>query len=261
VVEPDGLVAQVGGEPHRVGHEGDGRPLTAKPVEVIEALALELLVAHGDDLVDDEDFRVEIDGDGEPEPHVHPGGVDLDGRVDEVADVGELDDLVDRRVDLALAHPEDRPVEVDVLASGELPVKARTEFQERGDTAVHQQPSRCGPVDAGEDLEHGRLAGAVVADEAEGRAAGDVEAHVVESLEVRGTARAPPDEALLQRVPPLAVEGELLGDVLHPDRRVAHSCSPRSAPRRWKVHDAHPSATRVQTTTLTQAPRSPTVRS
>ncbi len=44
--------------------------------EVVEAPALELLVAHRDDLVDDEDLRVDVDGDGEAEPHVHAARVD-----------------------------------------------------------------------------------------------------------------------------------------------------------------------------------------
>ncbi len=70
-------------------------------------------------------LRLEVRGDGEGEPHVHAARVALDRRVDELLDFRERDDLVELTVDLALAHSEERAVEVDVLPARELAGESR----------------------------------------------------------------------------------------------------------------------------------------
>ena len=52
-------------------------------------------VADGEHLVDEQDLRLEVRGDREREPHVHPARVALHRRVEEPLDLGELDDLVE----------------------------------------------------------------------------------------------------------------------------------------------------------------------
>ena len=63
--------------------------------ELVEALVREALVADGEHLVDEQHVGIDVDRDGEPEPHVHAGRVRLHRRVDEVLELGELDDLVE----------------------------------------------------------------------------------------------------------------------------------------------------------------------
>ena len=60
-----------------------------------QAAALELGVAHGEHLVDQQDVGVEVRGDGERQPQVHARRVPLHRRVEEPLDPGELDDLVE----------------------------------------------------------------------------------------------------------------------------------------------------------------------
>ncbi len=60
-----------------------------------DAPLLELRVADAEDFVDDQHVRVEVRRDREAEPRVHPRRVALDRRVDELADAGEVDDLVE----------------------------------------------------------------------------------------------------------------------------------------------------------------------
>ena len=83
-----------------------------------------------------QDLGLEVRRDGEREPHVHAARVALDRRVEEPLDPGELDDLVELASDLGRAHAEDRAVEVDVLAAGELGVKAGADLEQRADAAV-----------------------------------------------------------------------------------------------------------------------------
>ena len=56
----------------RVGDEDDGPSVLLELSDAIEALSLEPLVAHCEDLVDDQDVRVDVDRHGEAQAHVHP---------------------------------------------------------------------------------------------------------------------------------------------------------------------------------------------
>jgi hypothetical protein len=55
-----------------VGDEEDGLAPPAELADLVEALVDEGLVPHRQDLVDEENVRVHVDGDGEAEPHVIP---------------------------------------------------------------------------------------------------------------------------------------------------------------------------------------------
>ena len=71
------------------------RPCFGDLVHLPQRLALEGGVADGEHLVDEQDLRLEVGGDGEGQPHRHPARVALDRRVEERLDLGELDDLVE----------------------------------------------------------------------------------------------------------------------------------------------------------------------
>ena len=109
----------------RVRDERDGLTLLAKREDAVDALALKGLVADREDLVEEQDLRVHVDGDRETEPHVHARGVRADRQVDEALQLAELDDLVEAAVDLVLLEAVDRRAEVDVVAAGEVLVEAR----------------------------------------------------------------------------------------------------------------------------------------
>src|SRR5205823_9648513 len=107
-----------------------------------EAFPLKCLVADGEDLVEEQDVRVEVRGDGETESHVHPRRIRPDGHVEELAELGEGNDLVEALVDVTSRQPVDRAVHVDVLAPGEVGVEARAEPEQRTDVASHLEPAR-----------------------------------------------------------------------------------------------------------------------
>src|SRR5207247_3580253 len=99
--------------------------------------------------------------------------------IEEGADAREVDDAVEARVDLAPREAEHDAVDVDVLAPGDLRMKARAELDERGDAAVHADAPRGRLEDAGDELQQRRLPGAVAPDDAEGLAAIDGERHLL----------------------------------------------------------------------------------
>ena len=147
------------------------RPAPDDLAHLAEALALEGRVADREHLVDDQDLRLEVRGDGEREAELHAARVALDGRVDEPLDLRELDDLVELALDLPPLHAEDRAVEEDVLAPGQVGVEARADLEQRSGAAPHACLARRRVGDAREDLQERGLAGAVAADDPEHLAA------------------------------------------------------------------------------------------
>ena len=113
------------------------RPSSWNGPHALEALLLERLVADREHLVDEQDVGLDVDGDGEAEAHVHARRVVLHRRVDELLELGEGDDLVEARLDVALGQAEDRAVEVDVLAPGELGVEAGAQLEQRRHPPAH----------------------------------------------------------------------------------------------------------------------------
>ena len=86
-----------------MGDQEDRLAAAPELAELVEALVREAFVADGEHLVDEQHVGIDVDGDGEAEPHVHAGRIGLDRRVDELPQLGEVDDLVEALLDLALA--------------------------------------------------------------------------------------------------------------------------------------------------------------
>jgi len=84
--------------------------------KLVETLVGEPFVADGEHFVDQQHVGVDVNCNGEPEAHVHPGRVGLHRRVDELAQLGKVDDLVESLLDFTLGQAEHDAVDEDVLA-------------------------------------------------------------------------------------------------------------------------------------------------
>src|SRR5690606_33713315 len=104
-------------------------------------------------------------------------------RLEELLDLAEGDDLVELEGDLLAAHAQDGPVEVDVLAPGQLGVEAGADLQQGTDAAVDLGPAAGGFGDLRQDFEQRALAGPVAADDAHDLAAFHLERNVLEGVE------------------------------------------------------------------------------
>src|SRR5207253_4398000 len=109
----------------------------------------------------------DMDGDREPEPHLHPGRVRAHGKVDEAIELREVHDLLEPFVDHAALEAVDRPAQVDVLTTGEVRVEAGAELEQRADGAANLDSSGRRAEDAGDQPEERRLARAVPAHESD----------------------------------------------------------------------------------------------
>src|SRR5258708_4882482 len=100
--------------------------------------------------------------DGEREPNVHAAGIALDRRIEELLDLGEIDDLVELLVDFVPAHAQDGAVEKDILAASKFWMKAGADFEEAADAAAQVDGSTGGLGDARQNLEQRRFTGPVM---------------------------------------------------------------------------------------------------
>ena len=125
-------------------------------------------------------------GDGKGQAHVHPRGVALDRRVQEFLDLGEGDDLVEFAVDLDLPHAQDGAVEIDILPARKLRMKARPHLKQRGDSSPQPDGALGRLCDPAEDLEQGRFARTIPADEPDDLPPLDVKRDIPQGPECRG---------------------------------------------------------------------------
>ena len=214
-----------------MAHQHDRRSRRLQLMELLTRLRLEVRIPHREDLIDHQDVGTGMDRHREPQPHIHAAGVVLHRVVDEAGHSREFDDLVELRVDVVLGHPQDRAVQVDILASAELRVESGADFEHRRQAPLGDDLPLIGLEDSGDALQQRRLAGTVMPHETEGRAPGHLKGDAVDSLEVlRLRATALQDRAL-QRLIAVMVDAERLRDVLDADGGVRHHSS--STIRAW----------------------------
>ncbi len=235
-VEPDRFIAEPFDERQRMGNEQNRLAAPAEFAELVETLVRKAFVANGKDFIDEQHVRIDVDRDGETQAHVHAGRVRLDRRVDEVAQLGKLDDIVEAVLDLFLGQAQHDPVDKHVFASRDLGMKSGAEFDERRDAAFDDDRPEGRLRDPRDQLQRGALAGAVAADHAKGRALRDSERDIGQRRERLAWAQIASDAPLQQR----ALEGgEMaaavlpvhLRDVIQLDRR-SHTDSANESRRR-----------------------------
>jgi hypothetical protein len=224
VIEPQGLVAEALHQSERVRDEENGLVPTLELGKFVEALVREALVPDGEHLINKQHVGIDVNRNSEAEPHVHPGRIGLDGRVDEVRELGEVDDFVEALLDLSAGESQHDAVDEDVLAPGNLWMKPRAEFDECRNPAVDPNGAAGRLGDARDDLEGRALAGSVPADDTERLALQHGTRHVLEREERLGWLKIAQEAALQERAlqrgeVPAAVPAVDLGDMNELDRR------------------------------------------
>ena len=171
-VQPQRRVAEPLDKGQRMRDQENRLPAAAKLRELVQALVGEAFVADRQHFVDEQHVGIDVNRHGEPEPHVHARRVGLHRGVDELAQLGKIDNLVEALLNLPLRQAEHDAVDEDVLAAGDLRVKSGAELDQRGNPPVdpYRPAGRLG--DAGDELQRRALARPVPADDAEGRPRG-----------------------------------------------------------------------------------------
>ena len=150
-----------------VTHEKHGAPRARNLADFAQAFLLKGRVADGEHLIDQQNLRLQMRGHREGKPHAHPDGITLHGCVDEFLDAGKRHDFIELPRDLGARHAEDRAVQEDVVASREIHVKTRPDFQQRRDAPAHFHLSATRRSDARDNFEQRGFPRAIPPEEAE----------------------------------------------------------------------------------------------
>ena len=129
--------------------------------------------------VDEENLRFEVCGHGECQTDIHSAGVAFHWGVDESVESGERENLFELSIDFRFPHSEKRAVQINVIASRQVGVKAGADLEQARDSSAELDASGGGSRYPRQDLEECALAGAVVPDDAEHFTGCDVEVDVL----------------------------------------------------------------------------------
>ena len=216
VLQPDRRIAQVPDRRHVVGDQQDSLAVLPHPAKLANATLLEIDVPDRQRLVHQQNLRVEIDGDGKGQAHVHAAGIGLDGLVDEAADFGEALDLGHLPGNLLGAQAHDGGIQGGVFPAGELGVESGPKLEQCRHPPAQTYPARGRGHGSGDNLEQGALARPVFSHDPETGALPDLEADLLQRPEVP-VVTAPAEDQLLQPGRGLGVDAVILGDVFNGD--------------------------------------------
>ena len=136
VLQQDGAVAEARHGAQVVRDEDDGDAVGAQLLDVARSTSAGTRASPtASTSSTSRTSGVDVHGDREAQPHVHAGGVRPHRLVDEVAQLGEGDDIGQRLLRLLAAQAEEDGVEDGVLAARDLRMKAGAQLEQRRNRA------------------------------------------------------------------------------------------------------------------------------
>ena len=149
----------------RMRAEQDGRAALLDFHDAVKRAPSKSAITNRQGFVDDQHIRVNAGGDGKRQAHMHAAGIGLDRLIDVHTDVGEGNDLVDFLVDLALGQTQRGSVEIDIFATCEVKIEARTEFEQGSNSAMRLERTTAWRYGSGNELQQRGFARAVDTDD------------------------------------------------------------------------------------------------
>ena len=168
LIHDHAAVTEAANGAHIMGDVQNGSALLPGYVpHFVDALALEGHVAHRQHLVHDHNFAVQVGCHGEGQLDKHAAGIPLDGGVNKLPHLGKLDDILHFGVNFRLGHAQNRAVHIDIFPARHFAVEAGAHLQHGSHTAIEVDLPFRGSGDPAQQLQHGALASAVAADDAQ----------------------------------------------------------------------------------------------
>ena len=184
VVQPEGVVAETLYGLNVVGDVQKSRPAGQHLLHTVLAAAFESLVAHGQDLVHDQDFGIHHGGYREAQAGLHAGGEVLDRGIQELPDLREINDLVEMFFHILPGMSQHRAVQKNVLPGCHLRVKTGAELDHGRDLAAHLHSPLVRLQNPGDRLKKGGFTGAVDPDQSPGFSFFYMQIHILQSHEL-----------------------------------------------------------------------------
>ena len=160
-------------------HE-DCFPALHKRPDSIEAFPAKISIPDPQNLIDDEDIRINARRDREGQTHVHSIRIGFHWLMDEILQLGKRHDVGIEPVDLFLGQSEIHPADVDILLPGQLRMKSSPDLQKSRDLPFDLHFPFGGTGVPGENPQQGALPCSVSADDPYCRSLRNLKAHIVE---------------------------------------------------------------------------------
>ena len=236
-MEPDRALAKSSDEKHRVRAEQHCASFFLEAHHAIHALLLERAVANRQRFVHHQHLGVYIGGNRERQAGRHPRRVGAQRLIHELSKFRKRHNVLETVRHCGLGHAQQRPVELRVLPPCELGVDPHPKFENRRNRLVGPNRPRVGGRDPRDRAEEGRLAGAVLANDAYRFPGVRVEADVFEDRSRANRARAPEQgeqavaSAQEQRVPSGHATNLDTGSEIPPNPAIPLAAATRHVPR------------------------------
>ena len=127
-----------------VAHHDQGLASRAQLLNLRDALLLEGLVAHRQNLIHQEDIRACVHGNRESQAQVHTRRVELHLGIDELVNLSKIHNRIEGSLNLFLGHAQNRAVQVHVIASGQVGVETSAHLNQTRDIATSQNLAAVG---------------------------------------------------------------------------------------------------------------------
>ncbi len=150
-----------------MGDKNDGLVRFFEVFEIAFTFLLESSVADGEYFVEEQNVATSANGNRKGEADLHTGRIVFEFLVLEIFEFGKVPNVVVHLIHFGVAKAKQSAIHVDVFAAGELWIKTNAKFDERNQGAIDDYIAFFWVVDAGENFEKGRFAGAVAPDDAE----------------------------------------------------------------------------------------------
>ena len=146
-------------------HE-NGRSLLLQLVHSVITFCLKEDVSYGKRFIDNQNFGVDGNIKGKGQADEHSAGIGLHRLIDEVSDVGKVQNIRKLLVHLLLTDAHHGAVHVNVFNPGIVLIKACSKLKECANCSLRFHASACRGKHAGNNLQHSGLSGSVCSDNA-----------------------------------------------------------------------------------------------
>ena len=110
--------------------EQNRHPTLTKLLDPRKAFALECLVPHRKRLIHNEDIGLDMDGNGECEPHIHTTRIGADWLVNKIANIGKGGNGIEPRGHLLTGQPKNGAIEENIFAASKLRIEPSPQLKQ-----------------------------------------------------------------------------------------------------------------------------------
>src|SRR5690242_1949554 len=113
------------------------RSVRLKAAQKSHALLGKTHIAHAERLVDDQCVGIDMRNNCECQTHIHAAGIGFYRLINELTDVGKINDRLIAFLQLSFRDAVKQPAEIDVLPTRELRVEPRAQLEQRRDASSY----------------------------------------------------------------------------------------------------------------------------